>query len=1286
MQYGQELYQAGQLEQALPVARELCGLVRQSVGEHHADFAAALNRLAILYQRMGDHAAALPLFRQALEVSRAALGEANPRYADSLTNLAGILCQVGDYSAAEPLCSQALGIYRAALGPQHPRYVDGLNNLARVHVNTGNYPAAEPLFREVIEICRAVLGEQDPNFAAALGNLAGLYQDRGDFSAAEPLYRQARDVYHTALGERHPAFAATLDSLAMLAYERGDLAESEALYRQVLEIRRTTLGERHPDFPESLGNLAGILQVRGEYAAAEAAYREVLAIYRDVWDNRHPNYHVSLNNLALLHVETRNYAAARPLLEQVLETVRATRGEQDPDYAVRLKNLAEVCKNLGDYAAVEPMLRQAGEVFRAKVGERHPNSLDCLHSLANLYHVMGDHAAAVSLHQQVLELRRAAEGERHPHFAVCLNDLALVCNDTGDYAAAESYSRQALEAWRRAVGVRHSKYALSLITRAMIVREIGDHSAAESLSHQALEIIQAIRGGTGAHDLDSAYALVSLASTYARRRDFAAAEPLCRQAAEAFRAAFGERHPLHLTALSNLASLYWQRGDYAAAEPLHRQVLDTRRAVLGERHPDTAASLNNLAAVCSSLGRYETAESLYRQALEVIRPTLGECHRHFVSTLYNLANALVAVGREGEALELMRQAGTTQTRLIGQVFGFASERQRMAFLREVLPDYAAFLSLLRGHFAGVPEIVLLGLELVLCRKALGAEALATQLDAVLGGRYPAQEARLRELAVLRQQIARNLLAGPGAEGAPARRLQIDRWITSKERLEAELARHIPEMDLHQRLSYSSPQAVVLNLPESTALVEFVVYLDLNLHSIRYLAFILLAGGPAGAQLIDLGPTATIDRLITDFRAGITGRAEFGEGGDEPHPGVAPPGESAGNRLRAALFDPLTNALKGRKWLLLAPDGDLNLLPFGVLPLPDGRFLLDEYRISYVGVGRDVLRFQNPSGRQPGEPLVVADPDFDLVVRADAAAEPARLGRLAANRTSRDLGRGRYHFPRLPGTRVEGERVGARVGVRPLLRGEALEGQLKGCHSPRILHLATHGFFLPNPRPELSHPFGRNLELGFASDPAGLGPLSGLGMENPMLRSGLALAGANTFLRGGALPDEAQDGILTAEDVAGLDLLDTELVVLSACETGLGQVQVGEGVFGLRRAFIVAGAKTLVMSLWRVPDLATAFLMDRLYDNLLARGVDRDLALRDAQRATRDVTVGELRAEWLSGTMIERLAAGDAEARRALEELARQPDGHRPFAHPFYWGAFICQGGTAPLPAVDEGSV
>ncbi|MFI5456777.1 MAG: CHAT domain-containing protein [Isosphaerales bacterium] len=195
-------------------------------------------------------------------------------------------------------------------------------------------------------------------------------------------------------------------------------------------------------------------------------------------------------------------------------------------------------------------------------------------------------------------------------------------------------------------------------------------------------------------------------------------------------------------------------------------------------------------------------------------------------------------------------------------------------------------------------------------------------------------------------------------------------------------------------------------------------------------------------------------------------------------------------------------------------------------------------------------------------------------------------------------------------------------------------------SPRILHLATHGFFLPDQEHDLNRE-GRGLgfEFGeFSGAKDGLARLSGPMMENPMLRSGLALAGANTWLKAGNRPEEAEDGLLTAEDVTGLDLVATELVVLSACETGLGQVHVGEGVFGLRRAFVLAGAKTLIMSLWKVPDEQTRELMDDFYRRLLA-GRGRADALREAQLAMK----------------------------------AKYPD-------PFYWGAFICQGDPSPMGA------
>jgi CHAT domain-containing protein len=256
-------------------------------------------------------------------------------------------------------------------------------------------------------------------------------------------------------------------------------------------------------------------------------------------------------------------------------------------------------------------------------------------------------------------------------------------------------------------------------------------------------------------------------------------------------------------------------------------------------------------------------------------------------------------------------------------------------------------------------------------------------------------------------------------------------------------------------------------------------------------------------------------------------------------------------------------------------------------------------------------------------------------------DPLASAARPAGRYSRDLDRDRsaHEFHRLPGTRPEGEQVATRLDVSPWLDAAALEGRLKtACRSSRILHLATHGFFLPDQELDLNREArGIGCDLGeFSGAKGGLGRLSGPMMENPMPRSGLALAGVNTWLKAGNPPEEAEDGLLTAEDATGLDLLTTGLVVLSACETGLGQVHVGEGVFGLRRAFVLAGAKTLVMSLWKVLDEPTRKLMEDFYARLLA-GEGRASAMRQAQRALR----------------------------------AKYPD-------LFDWGAFICQGDPAPL--------
>jgi hypothetical protein len=552
---------------------------------------------------------------------------------------------------------------------------------------------------------------------------------------------------------------------------------------------------------------------------------------------------------------------------------------------------------------------------------------------------------------------------------------------------------------------------------------------------------------------------------------------------------------------------------------------------------------------------------------------------------------------------------------------------------------------------------------LLRRQAVTAEVLAAHRDAIFGDRNPHLRPLFDTLHQRRQQIVQKTLSGPAPGEAPATHYQtLQQWHAEKDRLEQELARQVPEMNIEQHLRKADRRAVALGLPAGVALVEFVRFNVFDSHAVpargesqwqpaRYLAFVLPAGEPDNVQMLDLGEAEPIDRLIADFRRGITGESEVrGQPrGMQPlsiGPTPVPPGEE----LRRKVFDPLLEALGGRQRLLLSPDGDLTRLPFEVLPLPNQTgHLIDAFQISYVAAGRDVLRFGAPTSGQPTPSVIVADPDFDLgslpVAPAPPKSKRGLVSRLFGQRShetspppelpaaeplvptppsrcSRDLDRSRG-VGRLPGTLEEGESLGGLLGVAPWFGGDVLDRSVKTIKSPRILHLATHGFFLPDLRP-LQRDVGFGMEVR--------GPVQ----ENPLLRSGLILAGYNTWRQGGRLPDAAEDGMLTAEDVTGMDLLDTELVVLSCCDTGLGEIRTGEGVFGLRRAFVIAGAKTLVMSLWKVPDEQTRALMVDFYHRVLA-GEPRAEALRQAQLAMK----------------------------------AKYPD-------PFYWGAFICQGDPAPL--------
>ena len=1085
------------------------------------------------------------------------------------------------------------------------------------------------------------LGEQSLSVADSLSYLANLYLEVDNYDKAEPFLLQALSIQRKILGENHPEVANTLNNLATLYSRRKDLSKAESLLREALQIKLSTLGEQNLDVATSLNNLGMLYSSTGKYTQAQSLLQQALEIERSTLGEQHPDVAIVLSNLALLYKTMGDYAQAEPLFKQALQIQRTTLGEQDPRVATSLNNLAGLYYAMGDYAQAEPLFKQALQIQRTTLGEQDPRVATVLNNLAQIYYAMGDYAQAEPLLQRALNIQREALGEAHPQVALGLANLGALYEALGDYKRAEPLLQRALDIQRKTLGEAHPQVANSLLMLGRLRKELGDYREAESMLQRALTIQAAL----GEQHPDVAASLNDLAGLYRETGDYAKAEPLYRQALEIRQAALGEQHPDVAASLSHLGILYTILGNYERAEPLLQQVIDIRRNSLEETHPDVVASINNLATLYLSMGSYEKVEQLLQALLDKQRSSPDDDYPHpEISTImHNLAASYVAMQRYDEAKAMMEQAAAIDDQLIEYIFSITSKSRQRLFMEILQKNFAAYLSLTLQHFSHSSGAVQIALDMVLRRKAIDIERQAQGRDSILAIRYPKSSSQIDELTTLRRQIAHRLLVRPRVwKNVAVHRQLLKAWCDQKKLLERELSKQVPEIALAQQLRTVDRYVVTRVLPRGSVLVEFVCLnifdftrttgCRLQSNGEHYLAFVLPAQDPEAVHMIDLAAADTIDKLISAFLEEIA-PVEVIEHSTRQAIPVRPPMQSGTETaflLRVKAFDPLIEAFAGSQYLILALDAELGRLPFAALPTDDGKYLIDDYHFSYLQTGRDVLRFNTKTKSQLAKPLVIADPDLDLDLEsAEVSTAWTDEGRgQQINSVYRLLS-----LPHLEGTRGEGRKIAEMLGVRPWLGESVLKSALRASLSPRILHMAAPSFFLPNPR--------------FTPGPLDLGMLGweehmGQGQtlydesEDLLLRSGIALAGANTWLKGGQLPPEAEDGLLTAKDVSGLDLSSTNLVVLSACQTGAGSAHISASIAGLQRAFLFAGARTVVMNLSLVPDRQAVELMTDFYRHILD-GKPNVQALYEAQ----------------------------------LNMKSRYP-------HPANWSTFICYGDLSPL--------
>ncbi|MBD2302821.1 CHAT domain-containing tetratricopeptide repeat protein [Nostoc sp. FACHB-190] len=1236
-----------------------------------------LNLQVVALVGQSNLAQAMTVAQQAVKFGESHQLTMNSEYCDSLNNLAELYRIQGHYSKAKPLYLQTLNIRKNLFSLEHPDVAQSLNNLAALYHAQGNYIEAVKLFLEALNVWKVCYGEEDVEIATTLNNLAEIYREQGLYFKAEQVHLEALAMRKNLFGDEHPDIAQSLTNLAAIYILIGRYTDAEQMQLEALAMKTRLFGEEHFEIASSLNNLGKVYDAQGRYQEAEIKFFKALEILKKFLGNEHPYTASILSNIAGVYQDKGNYIAAEQKFLEVLAMNQRLLGYEHPDVAHSLDNLAEVYLIQGKYLAAEQKYQEAYNLRKGLFVGEHPDIAESLSNLGVVFTYQGRYLEAEQQYLQALPMLERLLGSEHKSISNMLNNLAGLYEEQGNYSQAEQKYLQSLEIQKNLLGNEHPVIADTLHQIAALYRVQGRYSESEQLHLESLAIRKRLLGKR--HPLVAA-SLNNLAVLYDDLTQYKQSELLLLEALDVVKSVFGNEHPHVASSMNNLAVIYDFQGRYQEAEQLHLETLRLKKLLLGEEHTQIANSLNNLGELYFSLGRYQEAEQKYRETLAMRRHLLGEEHPDVAFSLNNLATLLAATNRPEESLLCRIQASILNDKIIRNIFAFSSESDRLAFLKKIRNNFDLFLSLVCNHLADSDNAKLAALSFVLKRKALTASALAAQNEAFYSDRYPQLVEKFHQLRDLSNQIIHLTFAIPETDDLTTYQENLRQLQSRHNHLQKQLAAEVPEIQLSEEVF--DCQAIIEALPPLSIFVEFVRFDvfdfqaipangETQWHPAKYLAFVLTAGFPNKVQMVDLGAADTIDRLIQAFRLEASDYTHttlaWGQSGNVPKLQIKSYNSIAAIQLTEALFNPIGDLVKDCRHLIIAPDGNLNLVPFQILPIDatGSRLLMDEYIVSYLSVGREILRskVQLPTG-SISAPLIIADPDFDLT--ADAATDqetgntPApKIPELLTTLATKGLFRA-------PGTKFLGESVAKKLPNAKLYLGaEALETRLTNSRCPTIMLIATHGLFQTDSAPESATKRRNLLSMERPRTTK---------VENPMLRSGLALAGANTWLAGGKLPAYAGKGFVFAQDIASLDLWGNELTVLSACDTARGDIKIGEGVFGLRRAFAVAGTKTLVMSLWSVPDKVTALLMERFFDNLQF-GMGRAEALHDAQDYIRNITVKQLRESALSLEVLKELLAVTELSENSLIDCQEDDT---PLKHPFYWGAWICQGNTDPL--------
>ncbi len=1266
-----EHHSQGQLPEMLKVAREAGELTKKELGPAHPYYARCRNAQGVAFYVMGQFGEAEALYLEAMDILRKAKEREGPDYVRSASNLIYLYYEIYYYQSALPICLELDSILgsRKRDSEMEFRYAANLTMLGLVYWKTGRFQEAEKYQKRALVFWEKITGRNHPNYVGGLVNLANLYNETRRYEAADSLFIEAKGIFESNPDyRRHPFYLECLQGMGLLYSNMGRLKAAEETLLQARTVLKANLANIEIPYYVNLLNTLGLLYKRMyRYQEAESAYSEARRIGKKIYPSGHPYFLTTLSGLAgvyqemersgqaeelylfvkeatenspqsnfqdsvaiyselgLFYKKNKRFEEAKGYFLRVMALEEKAVGTAHPDYALALLNLGLLYQERDQFDPAESAFQQVRRIFEADLqNEADAIYVDCLLALANLYAGRFRVEAADSLFLRARSIQESLFGKNHSLYARITADQAAFFWKTGNYEAAEQHFLEAIAIREKVFGRENESYYMHLHNLAVLYNDMGRFEESDSLFNRSMNWMRAHLGkehptyvtalrnqanlyeNLGLYEPAEALLLeakaisenaqlrdtldwrirLDLGNLYFRMGEHEKAEGFFLEVKNLIEATSPKVSLQYLATLINLAGLCVKTERYEEARPFFEEAEKAFAEEPGfKEHLFYLNYKNNLAAFHMDLEEYETARPLLQDAIALYEITLGEENPLRTTALINQAISCYHLGRLNEMYSLLRQVSDLQMSSVTDAAKYLSEQELQAHIQlnaEYMDRYLTYTQQIKDTASILPSLCF---DNILFRKGFLLNAASQLRRLVLEDTASAKN--YEQLRALHRLLAKEYIK-PLAE-----RKKVSELENRAKAIEKELVRTVPGYgNTNQQVSW---QEVQKELGMGEAAVEFVHYqlADAEAEDSTMYAALVLRPGDAQPRFVPLFEEKQLSGLIYNKdKEGDVKAQIYHNRGFKPRKR----GQITG--LYELIWHPIDSLLSETDLVYFSPSGLLHRINFKAIPVDSSSILSDSVRLVRLGSTRELALTASPADHNEQAIL------FGGVFYG--------LDSLSNSPVNKDNGNG-WEF--LGWTEKEVDTIGAMLhsgGIRPAIyKGaqateEAFISIGRETSSPRILHIATHGFFFPDPEIFIET---ENLQLSdLEYEPA----LSA--SERPMIRSGLILAGGNhAWLEENPIQAGLEDGILTAFEISQMNLAGTELVVLSACETGLGDIRGYEGVYGLQRAFRIAGAKYLIMSLWQVPDLETQELMVIFYQYWLEKNMAIPEAFRSAQK-------------------------------------------------------------------------